>query len=106
MDMDLDTLIQLMEMMNPGDSGVNPAEARNRQIMFTMLKLMETKRMMETYGAPYAQGGREDWSLSMLSSLRPHMTNERRHMTDILIKFFEIRQLLNHMHTGANADGF
>ena len=98
MDMDLDTMIQLMEMMNP-----NTADNRSQRIMLTMLKLMETRRLMEAHGTPYTQGGQDERNLSMLMAIRPHMTDERRHMTDILIKLFEIRQIINQM--GAAADG-
>ena len=102
MDMDLDTLIQMMEIMNPNAFGANTADGRRQRIMLTILKLMETKKLMETYGTPQAQGDSMERNLSMLMALRPHMTSERQHITDILIKLFEIRLILNQMEVRAD----
>ena len=96
MDIDFESLAQLMGMMNEG----SPVDHRKQQIMQTMLKLMETKKLMEAYEAPNNMEGYEDRNIHMLVALRPHMTGERRHMTDILIKLFEIKQIIDQMEAG------
>lgn len=101
MEIDFDGLIQLMQMMSATSPGTSFHDHRRQQMILTLLKLMETKKLMETYETPYAEeesGGR---SLHILMALRPHMTGERGHMTDILIKFFEIKQIIEQMEAGS-----
>ena len=101
MEMDIDMLIQLMEMMNVSARNTNSPEQRRQRMIFAMLKLMETRRLLESYEAQYGEGSDEDGHMHMLLALRPHMTGERRHMMDIIIKMFEIRQIMNRMGAGA-----
>ena len=103
MEIDLDGLLQLMEMINTEQPNSNSYDQRRQKIMLAMLKLMETKKLMEGYEAPHNEGEYADRHLHMLMALRPHMTGERRHMIDILIKVFEIRQIMNLM--GADVYG-
>jgi len=95
--MDLDSLMQIMDIMSAESPGANSPDHRRQRIMLTLLKLMETKKQMETYETQHVEGLHGGRALHMLMALRPHMTDERRHMTDILIKIFEIRQIMEQM---------
>ena len=97
MEMDFDGLLQLMEMMNTVSPNDNAPEQRRLRIMLTMLKLMETRKLMESYEAQLNERGRGSSPLHLLMALKPHMTGERRHTTDVLIKVFELKQLIYRM---------
>ena len=94
MGMDFDGFIQLMEMMSPQPPSADSPEQRKRRMMLTMLKLIRTKGMMESYEAQHVKGDYVDRCLYILTALKPHMTGERRHMTEVLIKIFELKQLM------------
>jgi len=99
-ELDINGMIQLMEMMNAAQPGSTSPDHRNQRLMLTILKLMETKKLMESCEA-HSVGERGNRNLHMLMALRPHMTGERLHTTDILIKLFEIRQIMDEMGAGA-----
>ena len=101
MEMDIDGLIQLMEMMNVSPTNANSPEQRRQRMMLTMLKLMETRKLMESYEAQHSDGSREGNHLNMLMALKPHMTGERLHITDMLIKIFELKQIMNQISTSS-----
>ena len=106
MKMDVDGFIQMMDMMFAMNSGVNTPEQRRKRAILTVLKLMQTKKFMESYEKHYAKGDCLDRNLYLLTALRPHMTDERQQRTDILIKLLELKQILGNPRIGADTHGY
>jgi len=99
--MDIDGLIQLMEMMNLSPTNANSPGQRRQRMMLTIFKLMETRKLLESFKAQHNEGDRDGGGqLHMLMALKPHMTGERLHMMDILIKILEMKQIMNRMGEG------
>ena len=79
-------------------------DVRQQKSLAMLVKIMEIKKVMEYYNNPeirtaeaasYNNADQQKlWKKHMLMAIRPHLERDQRNMTDMLIKYIDIKEAI------------
>jgi hypothetical protein len=90
-------MFAMFEQMLAMSGGPPPAGGVSGKSAGMFLKLLEIQRLLEAYrkqAIEMCAKNKTDWRMAVLSSMRSHLTEEQRLQIDLLIKFFEMNEII------------